>query len=131
MIQALSFYLYLDEFQNYTTANIQDIIAESRKFGLALILAHQYIDQLKGDLRSAVTNISGTIVAFLISESDSIFLAKALFPPHSLTSTSYGWEKGQLKQITNAPSPAEVEAQLTLLNPPGVLDAAARRQPAD
>ena len=30
------FYLYLDEFQNYTTDNIQDILSESRKYALSL-----------------------------------------------------------------------------------------------
>lgn len=34
------FFLYLDEFQNYTTDHIQEILSESRKYGLSLILAH-------------------------------------------------------------------------------------------
>lgn len=61
-----SFYLYLDEFQNYTTDNIKDILSESRKYSLSLTLAHQYLDQLSSDLRSAVFNTIGTIVCFRV-----------------------------------------------------------------
>jgi len=40
------YYLYLDEFQNYTADNISDILSESRKYELSMVLAHQYLDQL-------------------------------------------------------------------------------------
>ena len=40
------FYLYLDEFQNYTTDNIRDILSESRKYSLSMTLVHQYLEQL-------------------------------------------------------------------------------------
>src|SRR5690606_29192722 len=46
------FYIYLDEFQNYTTDNITDILSESRKYAMSLTLAHQYVDQLQPHLRS-------------------------------------------------------------------------------
>ncbi len=37
------FYLYIDEFQNYTTDSIATILSEARKFRLNLIVAHQFI----------------------------------------------------------------------------------------
>ncbi|MGD8457026.1 MAG: hypothetical protein PVF83_11615 [Anaerolineales bacterium] len=74
------FYLYLDEFQNYTTDNIKDILSESRKYALSLTLAHQYLDQLSADLRSAVLNTAGMLVSFRISYNDAIRLAKEIFP---------------------------------------------------
>ena len=40
------FYLYLDEFQNFTTRTIADVLAEARKYGLRLVLAHQTLGQL-------------------------------------------------------------------------------------
>lgn len=80
------FYLYLDEFQNYTTDNIQDILSESRKYALSLVLAHQYLDQLSSDLRSAVLNTAGTLVCFRVGYQDAYQLAKEIFPsPDFLT----------------------------------------------
>lgn len=74
------FYLYLDEFQNYTTDNIEDILSESRKYALSLILAHQYLRQLPDSLRSAVLNTVGTIVCFRVGYQDGLTLAKEIFP---------------------------------------------------
>lgn len=74
------YYLYLDEFQNYTTDNIKDILSESRKYALSLILAHQYLDQLSGELQSAVLNTAGTLVSFRVGYHDALQLAKEIFP---------------------------------------------------
>jgi len=49
------FYLYIDEFQNFTNvASLSSILSEARKYRLALTLAHQYTAQLGSDLCSAV-----------------------------------------------------------------------------
>lgn len=74
------FYLYLDEFQNYTTDNIEDVLSESRKYALSLVMAHQYLDQLSGDLRKAVLNTAGTIVSFRVGYHDAMELVKEIFP---------------------------------------------------
>jgi hypothetical protein len=74
------FYLYLDEFQNYTTDNIKDILSETRKYNLSLTLAHQYLDQLSGELRSAVVNTVGTLACFRVGYHDGLQLAKEIFP---------------------------------------------------
>jgi hypothetical protein len=74
------FYLYLDEFQNYTTDNIEDVLSESRKYALSLVMAHQYLDQLSGDLRKAVLNTAGTIVSFRVGYHDALELAREMFP---------------------------------------------------
>jgi type IV secretory pathway TraG/TraD family ATPase VirD4 len=58
------YYLYLDEFQNYTADNISDILSESRKYALSMVLAHQYLEQLDRKIQAAVLNTSGSIVAF-------------------------------------------------------------------
>lgn len=75
-----AFYLYLDEFQNYTTHNIIDILSESRKYALSLTLAHQFLDQLPNELKQAVLNTSGTIACFRIGYHDATVLAKEIFP---------------------------------------------------
>src|SRR3989338_2074946 len=45
------FYLYMDEFQNFTTDSIATILSEARKYRLDLIVAHQLIKQLKESIR--------------------------------------------------------------------------------
>lgn len=84
------FFLYLDEFQNYTTDNIQDILSESRKYGLSLVLAHQYLDQLPPHLLGAVLNTTGTLACFRVGYQDASLLAHELFPPKYLM--HFWWE---------------------------------------
>lgn len=79
-VQRTPYYLYLDEFQNYTTDNIQDILSESRKYALSLTLAHQYLDQLSPELRSGVLNTTGTLCVFRVGHHDAVQLAKDIFP---------------------------------------------------
>jgi len=74
------FYLYLDEFQNYTTDNIQDILSESRKYALSLILANQYLDQLSPEIRAAILNTAGTLVSFRIGYADAREMSRLIFP---------------------------------------------------
>lgn len=74
------FYLYLDEFQNYTTDNIKDILSESRKYALALIIANQYLSQLNPDIREAVLNTAGSLVSFRIGYNDAAKLSRHIFP---------------------------------------------------
>ncbi|MEW6156560.1 MAG: type IV secretion system DNA-binding domain-containing protein [Verrucomicrobiota bacterium] len=45
------FYLFIDEFQNFTTDAFASILAEARKYRLCLTLSHQYIDQLALPIR--------------------------------------------------------------------------------
>lgn len=78
------FYLYIDEFQNFITDSIATILSEARKYGLDLIIAHQYIGQIsaKGDntIRDAVFGNVGTMVAFRIGTEDAEFLGKEFAP---------------------------------------------------
>lgn len=74
------FYLYLDEFQNYTTDNIKDILTESRKYGLSITFAHQYLKQIPDDIQSAVINTAGSIFSFRVGYQDATVLAREIFP---------------------------------------------------
>ena len=78
--QRTPFYLYLDEFQDYTTDNVADILSESRKYALSLTMAHQYLDQLSSGLSSAVLNTAGTLVSFRVGYQDAKRLVKEIFP---------------------------------------------------
>src|SRR5207248_2931881 len=48
------FYVYVDELQNFLSADIATMLDEARKFGLYATLAHQSIDQLDYQLQDAV-----------------------------------------------------------------------------
>lgn len=74
------FFLYIDEFQNFTTSSISSILSEARKYRLGLIMAHQYIAQLDEKIRDAVFGNVGTTAAFRISEKDGEFLEKKFGP---------------------------------------------------
>ena len=74
------FYLYLDEFQNVTTNSIAQILSEARKYKLCLILAHQFIGQLKEDISKAVFGNVGSMVIFRVGPEDGEFLEKQFEP---------------------------------------------------
>ena len=56
------FYLYIDECQNFITNAIADITSEAGKFRLYLTLAHQYMRQLRPEIRDAVLGNIGTTI---------------------------------------------------------------------
>ncbi len=77
------FHLFLDEFQNYTTDDIHQILAESRKYGLSLIMAHQFYDQLRDNptLQAAVLSTVGNLICFQVGYQDAQRLVYDLFTP--------------------------------------------------
>lgn len=75
-----TFYLYIDEFQNFATPSIGTILSEARKYKLSLIVAHQFIAQLEEQIRDAVIGNVGTKCAFRVGTSDAEFLEKQFTP---------------------------------------------------
>ncbi len=82
--QRKDFYLYIDEFQNFTTSSICQILSEARKYALDLIIAHQYIGQLtknnNTEIKDAVFGNVGTMISFKIGSEDAEFLVKEFSP---------------------------------------------------
>ena len=74
------FYLYIDEFQNFSTPSIGTILSEARKYKLSLIVAHQFIAQIDEKIRDAVIGNVGTKLAFRIGAQDAEFLEKQFTP---------------------------------------------------
>jgi hypothetical protein len=70
------FYLFIDEFQNFSTEAFASILAEARKYRSSLILSHQYIDQLSLPIRQAVFGNVGTLVSFRVGYTDAEVLEK-------------------------------------------------------
>jgi len=74
------FYFYVDEFQNFATLSFANILSEARKYRLALILAHQYIEQLEEEVAAAVFGNVGTMMAFRVGAADAEILEKEFAP---------------------------------------------------
>lgn len=74
------FYLYIDEFQNFTTPSIATILSEARKYQLSLNIAHQFIKQLDEKIRDAVFGNVGTKCVFRVGIEDAEFLEKQFQP---------------------------------------------------
>ena len=85
------FFLYVDEFQNFTTGSFASVLSEARKFRLSLIIAHQYLSQLDEETANAVFGNVGSIISFQVGSDDAERLALQIgkFPgqiaPENLT----------------------------------------------
>ncbi len=73
-------HLFVDEFQNFTTLAIANMISELRKYKIGLTLANQYLSQIDPEIRYAVIGNAGTLVSFRVSAKDAPFVAAELAP---------------------------------------------------
>jgi CxxC-x17-CxxC domain-containing protein len=78
--QRRDFYLYIDEFQNFTTESFANILSEARKYRLNLVMAHQYIEQLGDKVKAAVFGNIGTLIVFRVGAADAEELIKEFEP---------------------------------------------------
>jgi type IV secretory pathway TraG/TraD family ATPase VirD4 len=69
------FHVYADECHHFGTQTLVEMLSGIRKFGVSLVLAHQYLGQLTPALRDALIGTVGTIVAFRLGVTDSKLLA--------------------------------------------------------
>jgi hypothetical protein len=74
--QRQPFALYVDEFQNIATDSFATVLAEARKFGLCLTLAHQSLKQVDDKLVSLILGNAQTQVYFRVGRQDAERLAK-------------------------------------------------------
>lgn len=89
-LERVPFYLYIDEFQNFATENFIQTLAEARKYGLPLTLAHQNLIQLPATLRASVISNCRLQAYFRISRDDANILAKESFA--SIYEEPVGWD---------------------------------------
>ena len=74
------FYLYIDEFQNIITDTFENILSEARKYGISLIISHQYVAQLLPKVQQAVLGHTGSIVLFRVGGDDATKLKPEFSP---------------------------------------------------
>ncbi|MBL8343968.1 MAG: DUF87 domain-containing protein [Rubrivivax sp.] len=104
------FHVYIDEFQNFTNDSIGAMLAEARKYGVALTVAHQELGQVPRELRDSLLANTGSKVMFRVSCADAEALAQYIAPhytPQDLMTLPDHTAMARIK-IGNVPSPAFV-----------------------
>lgn len=69
--KASPFTLIMDECHRFTTERLASILAESRKYGLGMVLANQYTSQLTDEIQDAIFGNVGTTVAYRTGGADA------------------------------------------------------------
>ena len=76
-------FIFIDEFQSFTTLSVATMVSELRKFRAGLVLAHQHLHQLADDVRHAVLGNVGTLVSFRVGPEDARVIAREMEPEFS------------------------------------------------
>jgi Type IV secretion-system coupling protein DNA-binding domain len=76
--QRQPFYLYIDEFQNFTSSAFEKILSEAGKYMLMLTVCHQYISQLDEKTKDAILGNVGTMLVLPVNEKDAVHLRHSL-----------------------------------------------------
>lgn len=74
------FYFYVDEFQNVATESFLNLFSESRKYGMNLTVAHQYLGQLTREMQDTVFGNVASIVSYRVSGEDALRIASEFAP---------------------------------------------------
>ena len=74
------FFLYVDEFQTFTTLALASMLSELRKFGVGMVMAHQYLQQLDPAISAAVLGNAGTLISFRLGAYDAALIAREFEP---------------------------------------------------
>ena len=70
--QRRDFFVYIDEFQSFTTLALANMLSELRKYRVGFTIAHQYLQ-----LSPEISNI-GTIISFRVGAQDASYLARGI-----------------------------------------------------
>lgn len=77
------FYIYIDEFQNFMTNTLANLFSESRKYGVCMTVAHQYLGQLSEEVKTTVLGNTGNIISFRVGGEDATALSQEFTPVFS------------------------------------------------
>lgn len=70
------FFVYIDEFQSFTTLALANMFSEMRKYRVGFTVAHQYLNQLDSAVRHAVLGNTGSIISFRVGVEDAPYLVR-------------------------------------------------------
>lgn len=88
--QRRPWYLYADEFQDYSSAAFHRMLSQGRNCAIALTVGHQYLRQMDNELRDAVLGNTANVISFRIGAEDSPTLAAHLGLPELVEYTGMG-----------------------------------------
>ncbi|MCB0331090.1 MAG: type IV secretory system conjugative DNA transfer family protein [Bdellovibrionales bacterium] len=74
------FYFYIDEFEEFATESFEEILSESRKYGLNLTLSTQALNQLPPEVKGTVFTNVVNLISFAVTNEDAPIL-EAEFSP--------------------------------------------------
>jgi hypothetical protein len=86
------FFVYVDEFQSFTTLALVNMFSELRKYRVGFTVAHQYMHQLEPDIRHAVLGNAGTVISFRAGAEDA---------PHLEQEFQRRFDRTDLAQLAN------------------------------
>ena len=76
--------MFLDECHRYLSGDLENILAEARKYGIAAVLAHQWLEQLRSEgdnMLAAVQNATNVKLVFRIKDArEAEELAASVIP---------------------------------------------------
>ena len=72
--------MYVDEAERFVTNTIPDILSQVRKYGLSMVIANQYLEQLPDDTLKGIMGNVGTKTVFEVSDDDARRLASEFAP---------------------------------------------------
>jgi hypothetical protein len=70
------FFIYIDEFQSFTTLALANMLSELRKYRVGFAVAHQFLHQLTPEIRHAVLGNVGTFISFRVGPEDAAYVAR-------------------------------------------------------
>jgi len=78
--ERIDYYFYVDEFHNFATDTFDEILSESRKYRLNLVLANQFLGQLDEKIRKTVFGNVGSLASFRVGGEDAQIMAGEYAP---------------------------------------------------
>lgn len=112
-------YLYADEFHNIVTETFENLLSEARKYGLALTMAHQYVNQLSPTVQSAVFGNAASLVIFRVSGEDAKHLEPELAPIFKVKDMiNLGQREFYIKMMIDGEAYDPFSAETLFVHPP-------------
>jgi type IV secretory pathway TraG/TraD family ATPase VirD4 len=74
------FYVFADEFHNFTTLSFASQLAELRKYRVSMTLAHQHLAQLDSQIRDAILGNVSSLICFRTGATDARILESEFSP---------------------------------------------------
>src|ERR1700693_6073618 len=68
------FFVYVDEFQSFTTPALVNMFSKLRKYLVGFTVAHQYLHQLEPEIRHAVLGNAGSVISFRVGAEDAPYI---------------------------------------------------------